>query len=98
MGADKGQCRRYICALRPQRDVLSRLTVGRSGVSVVKGQARDARGGEMLFVLRKHHLVRRPETVRQHDRRVWPLTYGQGEPGRASDTARLKIDAMSRDG
>jgi hypothetical protein len=80
------------------RDVLARLTVGGPGVEVVERQRRDPGRGEVLFVLRQHHVVRRAEPMRQHDRRMRPPPGRQRQPRRASDAAAPEVDPLGRGG
>lgn len=67
-------------------------------MEVVEGQGGDSRRGEVLFVLRQHHLVRGPETVREYHGRVRPRAVGQGEPCRAALRGRDEIRAGGGDG
>ena len=81
--AEVRECRRDVLTLVARRDMLPRLTVGCPGVSVVEREGGDARRGEVLFVLSQHHVVRRTQSVYQHDRRVRARACGQRQPRRA---------------
>jgi len=92
------QCRHDVAPLLAHRDVLAWLTVGGAGVAVVERQRRDPGTGEVLFVLRQHHLVRRAEPVHQHNGRMWPWAGRQRQPRRASDAATREINPLGGNG
>ena len=84
-------------ALFGNRNTLPRLTSRGSGEAVVEGQDGNARRGEVLFVLRQHHVAGGAEAVHPDDGGVWPGTRRQREPRGATVIPAGEVQLLDRD-
>ena len=66
----------HVGALSPQSKYVAGVRRRRHRYCDSRMPALRSRGGEVLLVLRKHHVVRRAEAVHQHDGRVRPAPGG----------------------